>query len=57
MTALDKKSKGCNPIMELAITAACVSQKNTKKCKLSEPSDNSAHEPATIDYLEGFHTH
>ncbi len=52
----DKKPKGCNPIMEIAVTAACVCQKNTRKCSLSEPSDQSTHEPVMIDYLEGFHS-
>lgn len=55
MTAPDKNSKGCNPIMELALTAACVAQENAAKCSLSEPSDHSTRKPVTIDYIEGFH--
>ena len=55
MTGSGKNSKGCNPIMELALTAACVAQENLVKCKLSEPSDASAPKPVTIDYIEGFH--
>ncbi len=55
MTESDKRSKGCNPIMELALTAACVAQESLAKCSLSEPSNGSAPKPVTIDYIEGFH--
>jgi len=55
MTAPGKKSKECNPIMELALTAACVAHKKPSKCSLSEPSDHSTQKPVTLDYIEGFH--
>ena len=55
MTATGPTSKGCNPIMELALTAACVAQASATKCSLSEPANDRSPAAVTIDYTEGFH--
>lgn len=57
MTNDGNESKKCNPIMELALTAADVAKEKTSKRRLSEHSDSGAPEPVTIDYVEGFHHH
>lgn len=56
MPVLNKKPDGCNPTMELAISAVGVSKKNSIKTSLAEPAAQCAPGLVTLDYLEGFHS-
>lgn len=56
MPVLNKKPEGCNPTMELAISAVGVSKENSVKPSLGEPATQCAPGSVTLDYLEGFHS-
>jgi hypothetical protein len=51
-----KTPQACNPTMELALSAACVSRDASSKLKLADPLIECTDEPVTIDYLAGFHS-
>jgi hypothetical protein len=51
-----KTPQACNPTMELALSAACVSHGASSKHTLSEALTDCTDEPVTIDYLAGFHS-
>ena len=51
-----KTSQACNPTMELARSAACVSHDASSKLKLVDPLNECTDNPVTIDYLAGFHS-
>jgi hypothetical protein len=51
-----KKPLACNPTMELALSAACVSHEISSKHRLREPLVECTDKPVTIDYLAGFHS-
>ncbi len=46
----------CNPTMELALSAACVSRDASSKLKQVDPLIECTDNPVTIDYLAGFHS-
>lgn len=51
-----KKPLGCNPTMEVALSAACVSHGVSLHHGLGETQGECTDNPVTIDYLAGFHS-
>lgn len=51
-----KKQQDCNPTMELAMSAACVSRDGSSQQRLGEIFTDCTERPVTIDYIAGFHS-
>lgn len=56
MADQSKKPQDCNPTMELAMSAACVSRDGSSQHRLGEIFTDCTDQPVTIDYLAGFHS-
>lgn len=49
-------SPACNPTMELALSAACVSRDDASQHRPGEILIDCTDNPVTIDYVAGFHS-
>lgn len=56
MTDHNKTPQACNPTMELALSAACVSRDGPSQHRPGEILIGCTDNPVTIDYLAGFHS-